>query len=153
MRKATVCFLLNKNRILLGMKKRGFGVGLWNGCGGKVHENEDETVLEAAIRETQEEFGVTIEDIKPVAEITFTFPGKPEWGQLVYAYTCSKWRGKPTESEEMRPKWFDIDKIPYDKMWADDIHWLPKVLEGKFVKASFEFDQDNKIRKSAISVI
>lgn len=28
------------NQILLGMKKRGFGVGKWNGFGGKIEENE-----------------------------------------------------------------------------------------------------------------
>lgn len=25
----------------------------------------------------------------------------------------------------MRPQWFDLDSIPYDDMWADDLHWLP----------------------------
>ena len=32
---ATLCFLLAGERILLGMKKRGLGVGKWNGFGGK----------------------------------------------------------------------------------------------------------------------
>jgi hypothetical protein len=29
----------------------------------------------------------------------------------------------------MKPEWFDIEKIPYDKMWDDDIIWLPRVLK------------------------
>ena len=37
-----------KNQILLGMKKRGFGSGKWNGFGGKVEPNE--TIEEAAKR-------------------------------------------------------------------------------------------------------
>lgn len=35
-------------KILLGLKKRGFGVNKWNGLGGKVEANE--TILEGAIR-------------------------------------------------------------------------------------------------------
>lgn len=44
----TLAFIRNNDNILLGMKKRGFGVGRWNGFGGKV--NSDETILEAAKR-------------------------------------------------------------------------------------------------------
>ncbi|MEK7607017.1 MAG: DNA mismatch repair protein MutT, partial [Patescibacteria group bacterium] len=32
----TLCFIHQSPRILLGMKKRGFGAGRWNGFGGKV---------------------------------------------------------------------------------------------------------------------
>ena len=35
-------------RVLLGMKKRGFGQGRWNGFGGKVEKGE--TILQGAIR-------------------------------------------------------------------------------------------------------
>jgi len=35
-------------RILLGLKKRGFGVGNWNGFGGKVHL--DESIRHGAVR-------------------------------------------------------------------------------------------------------
>ena len=31
--------------------------------------------------------------------------------------------GQPTTSDEMEPIWFDQDQLPFDKMWADDIHW------------------------------
>lgn len=146
MKKATLCFLLKNNQILLGMKKRGFGSGLWNGCGGKVHEEDDETVEQGAIRETKEEFGVDIEDIKMMGELEFTFEDNPEWGQNVYVYTCTKWAGEIKESEEMRPEWFDIKQIPYDKMWPDDPFWLPKIIDGEMVKMSFVFGADGKIK-------
>ena len=44
----TLALIRNNDNILLGMKKRGFGVGRWNGFGGKVHSGE--TILEAAKR-------------------------------------------------------------------------------------------------------
>lgn len=49
----TLCVLVNDDRVLLGMKKRGFGVGRWNGFGGKLELHE--TVEEAARREIFEE--------------------------------------------------------------------------------------------------
>ncbi len=36
----TLCFFERGDEVLLGMKKRGFGVGLWNGFGGKVEAGE-----------------------------------------------------------------------------------------------------------------
>ena len=44
----TLALIRKEERILLGMKKRGFGAGRWNGFGGKV--NNDETILQAAKR-------------------------------------------------------------------------------------------------------
>ena len=42
-----------KRQLLLGMKKRGFGVGKWNGFGGKFDAGE--TVRDCALRELEEE--------------------------------------------------------------------------------------------------
>ena len=45
----TLVFLRREGEVLLGMKKRGFGEGKWNGFGGKVEAGE--TIVEAAARE------------------------------------------------------------------------------------------------------
>lgn len=44
----TLVLVMQPQRVLLGMKKRGFGAGLWNGFGGKVQLGE--TVEQAARR-------------------------------------------------------------------------------------------------------
>lgn len=44
----TLLFVLEPGRVLLGMKKRGFGAGRWNGFGGKIQVGE--TIEEGAIR-------------------------------------------------------------------------------------------------------
>lgn len=36
----TLVLVLQSQRVLLGMKKRGFGAGRWNGFGGKVQDGE-----------------------------------------------------------------------------------------------------------------
>lgn len=59
-RQATLCLLIKDGKILLAMKKRGFGVGRWNGAGGKFDSEKDKDILGAAIRETKEEIGVYV---------------------------------------------------------------------------------------------
>jgi hypothetical protein len=49
---------------------------------------------------------------------------------------------EPSESDEMRPQWFAFENIPYTKMWADDILWLPHVLAGKNISGQFDFAGD-----------
>ncbi|XP_078221898.1 uncharacterized protein LOC118150622 [Callithrix jacchus] len=39
-RLSTLVLVLQPQQVLLGMKKRGFGAGRWNGFGGKVQEGE-----------------------------------------------------------------------------------------------------------------
>ncbi|MDD5165615.1 MAG: 8-oxo-dGTP diphosphatase [Candidatus Pacebacteria bacterium] len=156
MRDSTLLFLIKKENnkaaeICLAMKKRGFGMGRWNGAGGKC--NMGESVENATKRETLEEIGVNVLDMNKVAEITFMFENKPDWNQLVHVYVCEKWGGDPTESEEMRPQWFKIDEIPFKDMWPDDPFWLPQVLEGKKIKARFTFGEEDAILEQVVEVV
>lgn len=137
----TLCLLEKDNKILLAMKKRSFGEGKYNGIGGKIKNGE--TPEEAMIRETQEEILVTPIKYEKVGLVDFDefFKGKKEKVRF-HLYIVSEWEGEPTESEEMNPKWFDIDNIPYDKMFPDDKYWLPLILEGKKIKGYFDFDEE-----------
>lgn len=57
-------------------------------------------------------------------------------------FVAKQWKGDPCESDEMLPQWFHTKEIPFDKMWIDDEHWLPLVLDKKKVKAEFTFTSD-----------
>lgn len=132
------------------MKKRGFGMDMWNGVGGKVES--EETIEQATIRETEEEIGVTPRILTKVAVHDFVFPdGTPD--MQVHAYLCREWDGEPTESEEMAPKWFKIRDIPYQSMWDDDQLWLPLVLRGKLITSRFTFDTDNKMTDASLQIV
>ncbi len=144
MRDTTLILPIRDGKILLGMKKRGFGVGKINGFGGKL--NEGEGIVEAAVRELTEEIGLEaeIEKLNKMAELTFLFPhAKENWDQVVHVFLVEEWAGEPVESEEMGFEWHDLDKIPFDKMWDDDKHWLPEVLNGRRVRGKFSFGKDN----------
>lgn len=143
---ATLCFLVDRKRVLLAMKKRGFGEGLWNGSGGKVHTGE--AVPVAVRREAFEEIGIHITETVPVALLHFYFPDDPakrDWNQDVHVFMVKSWLGEPKEGEEMKPQWFDKDALPFEAMWADDKYWLPKVLAGEKLEGWFAFDGNNQV--------
>ena len=141
MKRATLCFLIKKDKeILLAMKKKGFGQGKWNGIGGKLDFIKgDKDIFDTAIREMKEESGVAVKDMEKVAILNFYFPYQKEWDQEVHVFISRNWKGEPKESEEMRPKWFKIKEIPFAEMWPDDKFWFPKILAGKKLRADFIF--------------
>ena len=144
MKHMTLLFLLreDKKEVLLAMKKRGFGEGKWNGVGGKVEEGE--TVEQAVIREAQEEIGVGVDEtyLTHRGQIEFVFASPNETHLLVHVFTATQWEGTPSESEEMKPEWYSFDSVPYTDMWVDDPYWLPQMLEGKNINATFNFNTD-----------
>lgn len=144
----TLCFLIKDSKVLLAMKKRGFGEGKWNGVGGKVKVGE--SIEEAALREAEEEIGIKGKDLSRVATIKFIVPHKPDWCHHVAVFLIKNWEGEPTESEEMAPQWFNFDDIPFESMWDDDKYWLLKVLQGEKFTGSFIFDENQKVKKHKI---
>jgi 8-oxo-dGTP pyrophosphatase MutT (NUDIX family) len=109
----TLAYIQKEGRILLGMKRRGFGTGKWNDFGGKVHVGE--TFAVAAAREMQEEAGVTPIGLREVGQLDFEFEGNP----LILetrVFVTSEYESEPQETEEMSPKWHRLDEIPYANM-------------------------------------
>ena len=153
MRDATLCLLLAgdpADKILLGMKKRGLGVGKFNGFGGKVENGE--TVLAATVREVYEEAGLVVEpqDLNRAGTIAFHFSAMPENDFTGHVFLAKTWRGEAIETAEMAPQWFAIKDIPYSRMWQDDRFWLPRVLRGEPIAAICVFAEDNETVKSFV---
>ena len=154
LREATILLLLREDEVLLAMKKRGFGVGKWNGVGGKPDPGED--IVHTAIRESEEEIKVTPINPKKVAEISFYFPLVPkekDFDQKVSVFIATEWTGEPEETEEMKPQWFKIKDVPYDEMWWDDKIWMPKVFVGAKLKAGFMFGENDKVEDHYINEV
>lgn len=141
----TLCMVLESDRILLGMKKRGFGADKWNGFGGKVHDNE--SVEEAARRELMEEAQIDVQSLEKIGHITFIYD---DHHVSAHVFVGEGIVGVPTETEEMRPQWFSHADIPYATMWEDDSQWVPLMLAGKKFVAQFVFDANNVLCDSTL---
>ncbi|MCI8412102.1 MAG: 8-oxo-dGTP diphosphatase [Clostridia bacterium] len=148
----TLLLLKRDDEILLAMKKRGFGIGKYNGIGGKIEKGE--TPEEAMIREAQEEVLVTPTKYDKVGVVEFIefYKGKKQ-NVIFHLFVATNWEGEPQESEEMNPKWFKINEIPYNQMFEDDRYWLPIILQGKKIKAFFEFDENWKLLYHSIKEV
>lgn len=138
---ATLLFVVQDGQILLIRKKRGLGQGKINGPGGRLEG--DETPLQCALRETQEELCIQAHD--PVLRARHRFQFVDGYALEVYVYLASGHTGTPTETDEAAPLWFALDEIPYDEMWADDRIWLPMVLAGDNVDGVYLFDKDRML--------
>jgi 8-oxo-dGTP diphosphatase/2-hydroxy-dATP diphosphatase len=146
----TLTIIHHDDKVLLGMKKRGFGMGRWNGFGGKLETGE--TVEEAAKREMLQESGITIREMEKVAKLDFEFHNKPGDIIEVNIFRIKEWHGEPTEGEEMKPQWFHTHEIPFASMWPDDRYWMPLFLANKKFEGRFLFGPNDSVLEYALKV-
>lgn len=129
-------------QVLLGRKKKGLGEGNFVGLGGKLEPFE--SAKDAAVREIEEESGLHVkpDDLDARGLLTYLFPHREAWSQESSVFVCTTWTGTPRESDELNPEWFNLDELPLDEMWDDARYWLPGVLAGAPIVATFTFGED-----------
>ena len=138
---ATLMFVIRDGSVLLIRKKRGLGAGKINGPGGRLEENE--SPLECAIRETNEELLINPLEVRAAGELLFHAEDMPRIHG--YVFVATDFEGTPTETDEAIPHWFVFDDIPFEEMWDDDVLWLPRVLNGESVQGYFSFVEETLI--------
>ncbi|MEY2664831.1 MAG: hypothetical protein RIT04_639 [Candidatus Parcubacteria bacterium] len=142
----TLCVPMKDGKVLLGMKKRGFGAGRWNGFGGKIEAGE--TIEQAALRELAEEVGIRDGKLSKVGILEFSFEND-EKILRVHIFKLIDFLDNPIETEEMKPQWFPYDEIPFSQMWSDDEFWFPLFLKGALFEGAFLFDRPSDAEYSA----
>ena len=142
MSQASLCFIMQGDRVLLIRKKRGVGAGKINGPGGKVEPGE--SMLESAVRETREEIGVTPRELELRGELFFDFVGS----RVVHCgvFLARDFDGEPIETDEAIPIWHSTAKMPFDEMWEDDRVWFPLLQAGKYFRGGATVDPGDKVR-------
>jgi 8-oxo-dGTP diphosphatase len=136
--RAVLCFIRQGDRLLLIRKKRGLGAGKINGPGGRIDPGEN--AEQAAVRETEEEIGVTPLGIRRSGELSFQF--RDGYSLHCTVFLTDRHRGEPVETGEALPFWCPTDRVPFDQMWADDRLWFPLLLAGVPFQGVFIFDGD-----------
>jgi len=99
------------------------------------------------LRELHEEAGIYLheQDIEKMGVLHFFNKGNPERDQDVHVFRGG-YNGKFLETEEMKPKWRDIDDIPYHSMREDDPIWLPKLINKETpFDMTFTFNEEGKL--------
>ncbi|NDK08553.1 NUDIX domain-containing protein [Candidatus Gracilibacteria bacterium] len=145
MRKTNLGIVIKDEKILLCMKKRGFGAGLWNSAGGKL--DDCESMEECMIRELKEETNLEAKKLEMAGILYFHFPDNPDWNNECHVFRINDFAGVAEETEEMKPEWYNLDEIPYDKMWKDDPIWLPRIIAGEYIEYELYFDKDGGVAK------
>lgn len=79
--------VVSDGKILCGTRHNDFGYGLICGPGGHIEDGE--TAEEAAIRETEEEFGITPKDLTLIGY----GPVEPDTGLTPAIFLCTEWDG------------------------------------------------------------
>jgi hypothetical protein len=88
---------------------------------------------------------LTEQDITYRGLLHFLFPEGPgqSWNCSVF---FAQYDGEVIESEELLPKRFNLEDIPYAEMWEDDKTWLPELLQGtENIEYEFTFDVQEKL--------
>jgi len=139
--RGVLCFVLRAGKVLLIHKKRGLGAGKVNGPGGRIEAGE--SPAEAAVREAQEEVGVTPRGLKAAGELLFQFTD----GYALHCevFTAEDAAGELVETDEAAPFWVETSAIPYQDMWAGDAYWIPWMLEGRPFRGLFCFEGDRML--------
>jgi 8-oxo-dGTP diphosphatase len=138
MKLATLCYLKANGKTLMMhriKKQQDMHAGKWNGLGGKFLPGE--TPEQCAIREVQEESGLTL--INPLLRGILTFPAfsaDEDW--YCFLFVGREFSGQLIDSNEGVLAWIDDDKLLDLNLWPGDrifIPWLdqPAFFSGQFV--------------------
>ena len=75
-----------------------------------------------------------------MGELWFAMSDVPDI--LCHVYRAEAFAGEPVETEEAVPLWASLNEIPYDRMWVDDVMWLPLLIDGVGFRGRFVFEEE-----------
>ncbi|KAG6917604.1 hypothetical protein DXG01_001833 [Tephrocybe rancida] len=122
--------------------------------GGKVEA--EETSQEAALRELEEEAGITA-PLEHAGTLLFT-SGIEDVANHIEIYRADEYSGVITETDEMRPEWFSLPStdptdpvltsappMPFDLMWDTDHYWMPLLFSKTKFAGRVDFTREGEV--------
>jgi 8-oxo-dGTP diphosphatase len=149
MKLATLCYLKHRGKTLMLhriKKQNDMHAGKWNGLGGKLLPGE--TPEQCAIREVQEESGLTL--INPVLRGVLTFPAfskDEDW--YCFLFVAHAFTGQLIDSAEGVLTWIEDDKLLDLNLWEGDKIFLPWLEVDAFFSGHFRY-QDGKLVEHSV---
>ena len=102
-RRVSLVVLFDGDKVLLGKKPSGY----WLPGG---HAHQDESSLDAAIREFKEETNLDLNDLKLIYS-------KITEDKIVDVYACKKFEGKAKADDDLEEvHWFSVNELPEMKL-------------------------------------
>lgn len=108
-----ILFNQNDEVLLLKRKSTGFGEGLYGFIGGHVEQNEQ--VIDAAIREVKEEIGIDINRKKLIFKSVMNRKVDENTEYIDFVFIAKEWQGniinmEPEKCSELT--WYQINNLP-----------------------------------------
>lgn len=135
-----VCEVLDGRRILLKKETEGMGNGKWVGLSVELDRNSDPAHCAATL--LKREVGLVAP--RPLLHGVCNFYKGTAELPFVKAHIFSVKVPGGIGSRSRGMRWFNLGSIPYDKMWDDDLFWLPLVVNGRRFNGSFVYDRNMK---------
>ncbi|MBF0287416.1 MAG: 8-oxo-dGTP diphosphatase [SAR324 cluster bacterium] len=123
--------------------------GLWLAPGGKLHENE--SPMEAAMREVYEETGLRVQALQLKGILTFPDDGDSPFGDewQVFVFYTNHISGKLTiNCPEGKLAWIPREELLDLPMWEGDKLFTPKVFKNECFSGKLHYKAETLVEKT-----
>ena len=138
-RKAVRTFLINDNKVIVIKYKTNKNMNYYDIPGGKIEENE--SAINASIREFKEETGIEIINQKYKGNVIVEYPN------MIFdfdIYLVNDYKGNPKEFEENYSMWINIEDLLNENKKFPSVEII-KHLEGNNINLKIYSDDAHTI--------
>ena len=138
-RKAVRTFLINDDKVIVIKYKTNKNMGYYDIPGGKIEENE--SAIDASIREFKEETGIEIIDQKYKGNVIVEYPN------MIFdfdIYLVNDYKGNPQEFEENYSMWINIEDLLKENKKFPSVEII-KYLENNDINLKIYSDDNHNI--------
>ncbi|MEK7571191.1 MAG: NUDIX domain-containing protein [Patescibacteria group bacterium] len=138
-KQTTGVYLIKDNKMLFLVRKkkndRMHRQGVYLPIGGHVELGEG--IEEAAIREVQEEAGVTIHSVTLRGIVYIRSQNTGDYDNIIFLFTSSDFTGEPVAGREGSFEWVDMEKLNEANLYEGDQMYLPLLQKHDFFVVEF----------------
>lgn len=138
-RKAVRTFFINDNKVIVIKYKTNKNMNYYDIPGGKIEENE--SAINASIREFKEETGIEIINQKYKGNVIVEYPN------MIFdfdIYLVNDYKGDPKEFEENYSMWISIEDLLKENKKFPSVEII-KHLDGNNINLKIYSDDDHNI--------